>query len=185
MFLKALRNIFFILLALTVVSCSEYNKVMKSDDLEWKYEKALEYYEKEKYFKAYPLFEELITYFRGTSRAEDLHYKLAYIDYNLEDYMLAAHRFKQFNKTFPRSEHAEECMYMSAYSTYLMSPIFSLDQDPTYEAIDKLQIFINEYPQSDRADKATELIIKLEDKLEYKAYKAAKQYFKMEDYRAA
>lgn len=185
MILRHLSIAVLVALVFTVFSCSEYNKVMKSDDLEWKYEKAKEYYEDEKYFKAYPLIEELITYFRGTARAEELHYLLAYADYHLEDYMLAGHRFKQFVKTYPRSDNAEECAYMSAYSTYLMSPRFSLDQDPTYEAIDKLDLFIKEYPNSDRADTCSKLIAELETKLEYKSYMAAKQYFKMEDYRAA
>lgn len=185
MFLTRKLGAIIIVISFFLSACSEYNKVLKSSDLEWKYEKAMEYYENEKYFKAYPLLEELVTYYRGTSKAEDIYYVYAYTDYKLEDYLLASHRFKQFVKTFPRSEKAQECRYMSAYCAYLMSPEYSLDQDPTYDAIDKLQLFINEYPSSKRADTCTTLIGELEEKLEYKHYMAAKQYFKMEDFKAA
>ncbi len=185
MFLTRKLGTLLIVLFLFLSACSEYNKVLKSSDLEWKYAKAMEYYENGKYFKAYPLLEELVTYYRGTSKAEDIYYVYAYTDYKLEDYLLASHRFKQFVKTFPRSSKAQECRYMSAYCAYLMSPNYSLDQDPTYDAIDKLQLFINEYPQSKRADTCTRHIEELQEKLEYKFYMGAKQYFKMEDYKAA
>lgn len=185
MFLRQKIGLALFVLLFVLTACSEYNKVLKSSDLEWKYEKAMEYYEKEKFYKAYPLLEELVTYYRGTDKAEDLYYVYAYTDYKLEDYLLASHRFKQFVKTFPRSEKAEECRYMSAYCAYLMSPEFSLDQEPTYDAISKLQLFINEYPRAARADTCTQLIGELEEKLELKAYMAAKQYYKMQDYKAA
>lgn len=177
--------IFIIMTAVLISGCSEYNKVLKSSDIEYKYSKTMEYYNEGEYYKAYPLIEELIAFYRGTDRAEKLYYIYAYSDYYLEDYLLASHRFDKFVETFPRSDYAKECQYMAAYCQYKMSPNYSLDQDPTRKAIDKLQLYINDYPKSKRADTCTQLITELETKLEYKRYNAAKQYLKMEDYRAA
>lgn len=168
-----------------LVSCSGYNKLLKSSDLELKYKKALEYYGNEKYFKAYPLIEELVTIYRGTARAEELYYMYAYTDYFLEDYLLASHRFSQFVKTFPTSKYVEECEYMSAYCHYLMSPEFSLDQENTYLALTELQLFINRNPNSSRIDTCNTLIDELEYKLEQKAYESAKQYFRMDNFKAS
>ena len=42
---------FALFVALCAVSCSGYNKLLKSDDHEQKYKMALEYYEKGKYSK--------------------------------------------------------------------------------------------------------------------------------------
>lgn len=166
-------------------SCTGYNKLLKSSDLTLKYEKAKEYYNAEKYYRAYPLFEELVTVYRGTAKAEELVYLFAYTDYHLGDYLLAGHRFEQFTKTFPTSKYVEECDFMSAYCDYLLSPNYSLDQEFTISAINALQLFIDNHPRSSRIDTCNILVEELEYKLEKKAYKASKQYLKMEDYNAA
>src|SRR5690606_35842674 len=62
------------------------------------------------------------------------------------------------------------------------------DQEYTYRAIEALQLFINLYPDSDRAQEAAGLIDQLRDKLETKAFNNAKLYLDMglqDDYRAA
>ena len=61
-----------ILLSLLFPACSEYNKVVKSTDIEYKYAKSLEYYNNGEYHKALPILEELISLTRGTQRAEDV-----------------------------------------------------------------------------------------------------------------
>ncbi len=165
--------------------CSKYQRLLKSDDYEMKYKKTVEYYEDEKYFKAYPLIEELIAVFRGTARAEKLYYMYAYSDYYTGDLLLASHRFTQFAKTFPTSSSREECLFMSAYCQYLMSPPPNLDQESTYQAIQELQQFINTHPFSDQVDTSTVLIEELREKLELKAFQSAKLYYKTENYTAA
>ena len=70
MFVK--RGIYFIIsiLALVSVSCSQYHKISKSQDYKFKYEKAMEYYEREDYFRALGLFDQVIPFYRGTEEAE-------------------------------------------------------------------------------------------------------------------
>lgn len=166
-------------------ACSEYNRVLKSTDLEYKYTKALEYYDDEEYYKAYPLIEELVAIYRGQKRSEKLYFMYAYCDFYLEDYLLASHRFSEFTKTFPTSKYTEECAYMSAYSLFKMSPPAKLDQSQTYSAISGLQLFIDRYPRSSKVDTCNKLIIDLEKKLEEKTFRGANQYKKMEDFTAA
>ena len=185
MFLKKLFFLLVILTSFGLVSCSEYNKVLKSTDLDYKYDKALEYYNAEKYYKALPLIEELVSVYRGHKRAEKLNYYFAYTDYYLGDLLLASYKFNQFTKTYPTSKYTEECLFMSAYCQYLMSPNFSLDQQSTYKAIGELQVFIDKYPSSTRKDTCNTLIIELEQKLEKKTFEDCMQYLKMEDYRAS
>lgn len=77
---------------------------------------------------------------------------------------------------------------MGAYCYYLESPKVGLDQEYTYRAIEALQLFINLYPDSERAQEAAGLIDDLRDKLETKAFNNAKLYLDMglqDDYRAA
>ena len=175
----------FIFISLLLTSCGNYQKLLKSTDNEAKYEKAMEYYHKGDYYRAEPLFNQLLPVLRGTEKAELIYYHSAYAYFEQKQYLLASYYFKRFSKNFPKSQYAEECAYMSAYSKYLESPKPSLDQSTTYEAINELQLFTNLYPQSTRVEECNMLIDELRKKLEVKAYNAASLYYKMEDYKAA
>ncbi|MCD4747518.1 MAG: outer membrane protein assembly factor BamD [Bacteroidales bacterium] len=184
-----LKNVIFFILIIIfsgfLTSCSKYQKLLKSTDNEVKYKKAIEYYEKEDYFRALQLFDQLIPVYRGTKESETIFYNYAYAYYKQEDYILASYYFHRFAKNFPRSKNAEECKFMSAYCKYLDSPVYTLDQTNTYEAIKELQLFINTYPNSERIAECNELIDKLRVKLEKKSYEIGKLYYKMSRYQAA
>lgn len=153
-----------------------------------KYQEAVKLYEKEKYSKALILFDDLATKYRGRAEAEDLYYLIANANYKLRDYTSARFHFKNFATTYPGSPRAEECRFMAAYCYYIESPRSNLDQENTRKAIDELQLFVNYYPDSEKAKEAADLIQNLRDKLEKKAFDNAKLYYNMglsDDYRAA
>ena len=52
-------------------------------------------------------------------------------------------------------------------------------------AINELQEFLNNYPNSERSKNISQLIDELSYKLEFKAYENARQYYKMGEYKAA
>ena len=185
MFQKALFNILIIALSVVYVSCSKYNKIQKSQDFEYKYQKALEYYEKEDYFRAMTLFDQVMPFYRGKEQAENISIKYSYAYYYEKEYIMASYYFNRFAKTFPRSEYAEEASFMSAYCKYKESPIYKLDQTNTFEAINELQLFINSYPTSERVKQCNELIDELRAKLQKKEFEIAKLYLKMDKYKAA
>ena len=86
-----MRKILFLFIAAVVLaSCSKYQKLLKSTDSEAKYNAAVKYYEKKDYYRSLPLFEELISLYRGQKRGESIYYYYAYSSYHLEDYELAA-----------------------------------------------------------------------------------------------
>jgi outer membrane protein assembly factor BamD len=146
---------------------------------------AMKYYEKGQYYKAIPLLEELIPVYRGTERSEQLYYVYAFSDYYLKDYILAAHRFNTFVKTFPFSRYTEECQFMSAICHYKLSPKFSLDQTDTYMAISELELFVHQYPSSGRVDSCHTMLDGLREKLEKKSFMTSKQFYRIEKYKAA
>ncbi len=166
-------------------SCSEYQKILKSNDYNLKYKKAVEYYESGDYYRAQSLFDELVSLFKGTDKAEDILYYYADCHYQQRDYVIAAYYFDNFAKTFPYSPKTEQAVYNSAYCYYLNSPRSSLDQSDTKKAINAMQYFINKYPDSNKIDEANEIIDKLHFKLEEKSYNNARLYYKLGDYQAA
>ena len=159
--------------------------MMKSTDMEAKYNAAVKYYEKKDYYHALQLFEELITVYRGTSKAEQSYFYYVYCTYYVDDFTMAAYHFNNFVQSYPNSSHAEEMQYMYAYCYYLDSPIPSLDQTSTIDAIDKFQIFINKFPESTRVADANKMMDELRAKLEEKTFNNAKLYYRTSDYNAA
>ncbi len=183
--LKKSHLILFILFAVTAFSCSKYNRVVKSSDVELKEEWANKLYEKGDYNKAYPLYDEIIPLYRGTKKSEMLNYRYAKCNYYLSDYILSGYLFQKFYNLFPTSEYAEEAMFLSAYCYYLTSPVFSLDQTNTIDGIDEFTRFRNTYPTSPLVDSAISLSNQLRAKLDKKAYENAKLYYRTENYKAS
>lgn len=153
--------------------------------MEQKYVAAMAYYEDEKYERAMALFEELIPLFRGTDRSEEVYYSYCYCNYQLGMLYSAAYHFKKFSVTYPLSKHAQETLFMFAYSNYELSPIPTLDETETKDGINALQLFINTYPGHELVDSSNVLMDKLRGKLEVKSYLNAKQYHKIFKFKAA
>jgi outer membrane protein assembly factor BamD len=174
-----------LIVLLILAACGNYNKILKSTDYEFKYKKAVEYYEEGEYAKAGGLFEELVNIYRGTSRADQIYYYYARSLMGQKDYLMANHYFKSLLKEFPGSQYYEEAQFMVGYCSYLLSPKPRLDQTVTHEAIESLQLYINLYPYSDRVDEANRLIDEMQSKLVYKSYLNAKLYYDLENYKAA
>jgi outer membrane protein assembly factor BamD len=172
-------------LILIVGSCSKYQKLLKSSNTELKYQKAIEYYNNEDYYRALQLFDMVLPYYRGTSRAEKIGYYISMSHYFQGDYILASYHFKNFAKTFPKSKYAKECTFLAAYCNYLESPRYSLDQSNSYKAIEGFQYFANQYPRSDSVELCNEYIDELRDKLQRKRFEISKQYLKTEYFEAA
>lgn len=165
------------LLLFGAVSCkSKYEKLKASNDNAKKFQEGKRLYDKKEYEKALGLFETLLSRYRGTDGATDLFYLNAMTNYKLRDYTAAAYHFNEFATSYPSDPRAEEARFLTAYCYYLDAPVFSLDQENTYKCIDKLQLFINLYPKSDRVAEASKLIQDLRDRLERKSYENAKLY---------
>jgi outer membrane protein assembly factor BamD len=166
-------------------ACTKFQKIRKNPDWRVKYQAAIDYFEREDYYRSSILFEEILPIIRGTEEAELANFYYAYSYFYQKQYILASHYFQSFMQVYSRSSYAEEAMYMYAFSLYKQSPVYQLDQTSTYEALFALQNFLNKYPYSEKSDEAEALIDELQIKLERKAYENAKLYYKIERYQSA
>lgn len=166
-------------------SCSNFSKVLKSNDYDYKLRVADKYYAAKDYNHAQQLFEELFRVFKGSEHFEDIYYKFAYCAYYLKDYANAENLFKGFVEVFPNSTKAEEMDYMRAYTFYKQSPKVDLDQTNTTKTIGFMQAFINTHPGAAKIKEATEIIDRCRAKLEMKDFKSAQLYFDLGYFRAA
>ncbi|HEY0261814.1 MAG TPA: outer membrane protein assembly factor BamD [Chitinophagales bacterium] len=166
-------------------SCDTPERVLKSNDLDYKIQTAKRWYEKKQYVKCIPVFEELMGLLKGTKSTEDIYYMYCWANYYQGDYLISSYHFNNFTKMHPNSPKAEECAFMAAMSHEKLSPRYSLDQTNTFKAIDMFQNFVNNFPESNRVDSANIEFQKLKKKLEFKAVENAKLYYKTSYYRAA
>jgi outer membrane protein assembly factor BamD len=176
------RFFYILFFAILLSSCSQFQKALKSEDTKFKYETAEALYEKEKYTKAVRLFEQIEPAYRGKPQAQKLFFMYPMALYKTKSYYTASYKFDSFVAGYPGSEKAEEASFLSAKSLYFLSPRFSLDQGDTYKALDKLQLFIDNYPNSQFMPEANQLVKELREKLETKAFEIAKQYHQTGEY---
>ncbi len=180
------RAVFLLVPVIFLFSCNnKFNKIMKSNDYEYKLKMADEYFEAKKYRLAQQLYEELYPVFKGTDKFEQLYYKDAFCFYYMEDYPSAENFFRGFLEVFPNSSKAEEVDFMHALCFYKQSPKLELEQINTAKTMGIMQTFINTHPGSERIAEATEIIDKCRAKLEKKELRAADLYYKLGQYRAA
>lgn len=166
-------------------SCSDFNRALKSDSVEFKMAVADTLYHKAKYDRAIPLLEELIILRRADADCERWAYLRAKSYFLMKDYTMAAYYFENFVKTFPSSRYTEECAFLNAFCYFKNSPNYELDQADTRTALNELQLFMVRYPATALKDSCNSLIDQLRLKLEVKAYHAAEQYYHMRNYQGA
>lgn len=167
---------------LGLASCGGYNKIVKSTDNDYKYEKAVEFYEKGEYYKAHAVLESVGSAFRGTEKGENVVYMIAKSFFYNKDYISAKSYFAAYNRSYPQGEHAEECKFLAGKCLYYDSPDVKLDQASTVTAIDELLEFTKLYPTSQYKPEAVALLGELQEKLAEKAYLSAKLYHDLGDF---
>jgi outer membrane protein assembly factor BamD len=175
----------FFLTLILFASCSQYQKALKSDDVSVKTESANKMYEGGKYLKAIRLYEQVAPAYKGKPQAERLFYMYSKSLYNTKQYYLAGYQFENFAASYPKSEKREEASFLAAECFYKLSPVYSLDQTDTEKALEKVQKFIDTYPNSEYLPKANVHVKELREKLEMKAFEIAKQDNSISDFKGA
>ncbi len=166
-------------------SCNEYQKALKSEDVAIKFDVATKMYEAKSYNKALRLFEQIAPSYRGKPQADKLFYMFSQSYFKTKQYYLAGYQFESFVSSYPKSEKAQEAAFLGAKSYSMLSPVFSLDQTDTAKAIEKLQTFIDTYPNSEYLPEANIIMKNLNEKIEKKVFENAKGYNTISDYKSA
>jgi len=181
------RIILLAVLAVTVCSSckSQFELLLASNDADAKYEAAFNYYNKGKFAKAASVFESLAMLTDGTERDDTVRYYWGLSNYRNKDYYTADTNFEKFVESYPRSPFASEARYLRLDCLYRQTLRYELDQSPTYKAMNAISEYILEYPQSTHMEECRDMLLDLGERLDKKAYEAARLYYKMEDYLAS
>jgi len=179
----SLRPFLFVVVLLSLFcACSPYEKVRKSSDINYKLTKANDYYDRKWYHRANELYRDLLPVMKGTKNYEAMFYRMAYTFYYNNDFLSASLYFKTFVDYFPNSKDAEEAEYLHAVSLYKVAPKASLEQTNTIKAMEAMQSFINQRPESKYITEANGYIDVARKKLEEKEAGGAKLYYNIGGY---
>ena len=166
--------------ALSLSSCkSEYEALLKGDDVDAKYAAAFDYFNHGKYSKAAQLFESMAMLTNGTERDDTVQYYWGLSNYRYKDYYTAEANFANFLNHYPSSPFAPEAAFLRIDCLYRSTHRYELDQVPT------ISQYLIENPGSTHSDVCFKMLNELNARLDRKAYENAKLYFKMEDYKAS
>ncbi len=180
------RLYLFVFVSLLIFSCNDYQKLLNSTENEIdKYNAAEEYYQNGEFRRANALIEQIIPSYRGKPQGERLVFFFANSYFETRSYYSSAIQFENFINSYPNSQRIQEAYFMEAKSYFMLSPIYTLDQEDTFTGIDKLQVFINRFPNSEYVAEALELMEKLQNKIEKKEFEVSKQYYTIRDYSSA
>lgn len=169
----------------TLLSCSEYSKVVKNDNYKRKYELGVRLYDKNDYVKSVALLEQVYQRMPKSVEGEDSYYRLGKAHFIIGDYYTAQYYLASFGDKYPQSPRREETSFLYALCAVKNSPKASLDQTETETALNELQLFIYKFPLSNKIDTCNFLMDQLRLKLQYKEIEAIKIYDKTENYTAA
>jgi outer membrane protein assembly factor BamD len=175
----------FIVVVIGFASCSQYEKLRKSTDYPLKYRKAFEYYNVGDFVRSGQLFDDLVSIYSATNKADTIAFYQAMSYFKQKDFLTASHYFTQFFKNQRQSPFAEESEYLAGYCYFMQSPRASLDQANTHAAIEAFQIFLTRHPESKYAEDANKYMSDMKDKLVDKSYLTAKLYYDLGQYKAS
>lgn len=167
---------------LMLVSCGDYNKVIKSPDSSYRYEAAKGYFTQGRYNQAAELLNDLILVTKGTEKGEECLYMLGMANYYGNNFEGAAETFKRYYQSYPKGLYAEQAHYQAAMALYENTPEPRLDQTDTYNAVTEFSNLIELYPYTQYRKAAQTRIFELQDKLVEKEYLSAKLYYELGDY---
>jgi outer membrane protein assembly factor BamD len=178
-------RVFLPLLLAAAMVMSVAAKPKKLFDCSGQLAKAVEKYNKKKYYDVNNILTEVLAQCPGHNAYDSMLYYQAKSLFALKKYEEAKTEFDRIVQTYPSSPFYEESYYFVGWSMFLASPTTELDQASTKEAQARLRDFVETFPKSPYADSARASIAKADEKFAQKEFDNARFYDKIEQYEAA
>jgi outer membrane protein assembly factor BamD len=164
--------------------CSS-NKSIRDIDYDAEFEKGKLALSNKKYVRAQDHFNTVVIGASHTELGDDALFYLGETYYYMGDRLLAIAEYDRLIRRMSFSPYVEKARYRICESYVILSPKYFRDQTYSEKAIEKLQEFIDDYPNSDKREEAQNNIKILRNKLSRKAYDTGILYIKMEEYTSA
>ncbi len=169
---------------LILIGCGSKH-ISIEDDLALRFNKGVSFFEKGKYTRANEEFQFIVMNNLGSAKALESHYYLGESMFQLKLYAEAMVEYDRFARLSQNPEKIENARFKICKCAFELSLGFEKDQTSSLGALDKLQYFIEDYPNHGHTEKAESLIEELRDRLAQKNYESGRLYLKLEEYDSA
>ena len=167
-----------------MTGCSRQSDIFE-DDLSYRYENGMEYFDSEKYSKAETEFTLIIQNNPGSSIALEAQYYLAESIYFQERYAEAEVEYDRYIRFSNDVQKIEKARFRSCECAYMSTNEYLFDQGYSAELLDKLQFFIEEYPGSEFGEEIISYMHNVRRRLAQKEYETARLYLKLKEFESA
>ncbi|MBU8921562.1 MAG: outer membrane protein assembly factor BamD [Bacteroidales bacterium] len=142
-------------------------------------------FDKEKYGQAAVEYKDFLADFAGDERGDLAQYRLAEC-YRLDgDYPLASLEYRILINDYGYSEYIDDAFYLEGLSAFMQHLRPEREQSKTFEALSRINRFLEIFPNSPRRAEAEETRKNIYDILGEKDFKNAQLYFSGKNYNAA
>ncbi len=161
------------------------NKPRDESDVTTRFERGMKYLKKKKYLRAQEEFNYVVLSGSHTELGDDAQFYLGESYFLNKEYILAIAEYDRLIRRMSFSPYVEKARWRICESYVAESPKYYHDQSYTEKALDKLQEFIEDYPDSEYRKEAEKDIAALRNKLAKKAYETGILYIKLRAYDSA
>lgn len=169
-------------LLLLLIGCSTYQKAYQSDSIEMKTQVAEEMFTQGKYKKATNLYHQIYSKELWKPELKSLYFNYAVALDSLEKYELLVPLLSSYNMAYPNGPFIETTTFMLAKGRYELTDEYTKDQEQTYRAIKDFNVYLENFPTGEHREQAEAYKAKLNEKIEKKAFEAAKLYNTIGEY---
>ena len=179
-----MKKITLFIFILSFITCSN-KKINVESDFSNNFQKAINYFEKKKYSRARDEFDYIIKSDSGSKLANEAQFYKGECLFEIKEYDEAWSSYDRYIRFSNDLIKIEKSRYRICECAILSSNSYQRDQEKTKQALEQLQMFIEDFPQSEFIKDAEESIKKLRYKLAKKEYEVARLYLKLEEYESA
>jgi outer membrane protein assembly factor BamD len=130
-------------------------------------------------------YKDFLATFAGDERIDYTQFRLAESYRLAGEYALAEVEYRILINDYGYSEYVDDSFFMEALCGFKQAPRVERDQTKTYEALDRLNRFVQLFPSSPRLEEARAAIRDIHQRLGEKDFVAAKLYFSKKAYDAS
>ena len=145
----------------------------------------MDYLDEEEFVKAQDEFKFVLSRGTGTDYGDDAQFFLAESYFLNKQYMLSIAEYESLTRKMSFSPFFEKSRFRICEAYMIESPDYYNDQSYSEKALERYQEFLDDFPNSEYSQMATESMIILRNKLAKKLYETGILYMKMDEFEPA
>lgn len=162
---------------------SQKKKILSAED---QFALAKNQYDKGNFFESAEEFQKVVYNYPGSVLVDSAQFFLARSYLDDKQWELAAVEFERLIRNYPRSPFSVDSRYLIGYSYFRAAPRhYGLDQTDLKRAIELMEDFLIDFPESERIPEALSAIKEARGRLARKEYEAAIVYMRIDAWPSA